>query len=334
MVYAFISFFLWVLGDFKLTQQQLLSNTMKNTFSSPTVNSLSGVYTDEIETISVMEGDSVALNTGVTEILTDDLILWTFKLYNSETRIAEIYKQISSVYHSKENNEIFRDRLQIDEETGSLTITNINKLHSGLYKVQIISGDVKHKSFSVAVYALLTVPVISDFTQNPSVSERSSQQNCSLVCSVVNVGHVTLSWYKGHSLLSSINVSDLSISLFLPLEIECLDDSYSCVVAYSFNNQTKHLNINDLCQTCPGASQHLFLTPLIIVAVLLLLLLVVIAGVVFKFCHCKNYKRTKQEAQTTEEEVDYTDATFATHSAMDMETNGEHQTEYSRVVLK
>ncbi|XP_026107641.1 uncharacterized protein LOC113079613, partial [Carassius auratus] len=212
---------------------------------------VSDVYSTETE-ISLMEGDSVILHTNVTEIQRDDLILWTFRINSSETRIAEIYKQIVSVYDNKENNERFRDRLKIDEQTGSLTITNINKLHSGLYKLQIIRGDVKHKSFSIDVYALLTVPVISDSPQNPSVSGRSSVSNCSLLCSAVNVSAVTLSRYKGNSLLSSISVSDLSISLSLPLELECLDDSYSCVVAYSFTNQTKHLNNTDLCQTCSG----------------------------------------------------------------------------------
>ncbi|XP_026113581.1 uncharacterized protein LOC113092179 isoform X3 [Carassius auratus] len=267
-----------------------------------------GVYTDETETISVMEGDSVTLNTDVSEILTDHLILWTFRDQNSETRLAEIYKKIKSVYDIKENNERFRDRLQIDEQTGSLTVTNINKLHSGLYKVQIINGDVKHKSFSVAVYAPLTVPVISDSPRNPSVSERSSQQNCSLVCSVVNVGHVTLSWYKGNSLWSSISVSDLNKTISLPLEIECLDDSYSCVVAYSFTNRSysfTHLNITDLCGTCPGASQSLFLA----LPIIFVLLLLLVGIVVLVFCRRKKYKRAKQEAQTPEEDVIYTDAT-------------------------
>ncbi|XP_073700598.1 T-lymphocyte surface antigen Ly-9-like [Garra rufa] len=296
---------------------------------------LSGVFSvykeEETETISVMEGDSVTLNTDVTEIKRDDQILWTFRLQHLETRIAEIYKHIISVYDNKEKNERFRDRLQIDEQTGSLTITNINKLHSGLYKVQIISGDVKHKSFSIAVYAPLTVPVISDSPQNPSVSERSSSQNCSLLCSVVNVSHVTLSWYKGNSLLSNISVSDLNKTISLPLEIKCLDDSYSCVVSYSFTNRTTHLNITDLCWTCPGAGQSLFLTLPIICVCLLLLLVSIVAVLVF--CHSKNYKRAKQEAQTTEEEVSYADVTF-THRAPDVETNGLDQTEYSSVNLR
>ncbi|XP_042612080.1 uncharacterized protein LOC109068858 [Cyprinus carpio] len=229
MSYAFVCFCLWLLDG------------------------VSGVYSDET-VISVMEGDSITLNTDVTELQKDDQILWTFRLNSSETRIAEIHKQIIYIY---DNNERFRDRLKIDEQTGSLTITNINKLHSGLYKLQIISGVIKHKCFNLAVYGLLTVPVISDFPQSPSVSERSSEQNCSMLCSVLNVRDVTLSWYKGNSLLSSISVSDLSISLSLPLELECLNDSYSCVVAYSFINRTTHLSSTDLCQSCSDSVQFL-----------------------------------------------------------------------------
>uniref|UniRef100_A0A672KMD3 Immunoglobulin domain-containing protein n=1 Tax=Sinocyclocheilus grahami TaxID=75366 RepID=A0A672KMD3_SINGR len=104
------------------------------------------------EMISVMEGDSVTLNTDVTEIQRDDQILWMFKLQNSETRIAEIYKQIISIYDNKENNERFRDKLLMDNQTGSLTIRNIRSEHTGLYELTVISGKTSLKSFSVTVY--------------------------------------------------------------------------------------------------------------------------------------------------------------------------------------
>uniref|UniRef100_A0A8C1PD51 Ig-like domain-containing protein n=1 Tax=Cyprinus carpio TaxID=7962 RepID=A0A8C1PD51_CYPCA len=217
---------------------------------------LSGVSGDGSETISVTEGESVTLKTGFTKIQTNRLTIWTFRLNNSEIPIAEIHKQIISIFDSGEN-ERFRDRLKIDNQTGSLTITNINKLHSGLYKLQIISGDVKHKSFSIAVYGILPVPdIIRDSSQHFSSSSGSSSvSRCSLLCSVVNVSAVTLSWYKGNSLLSSISVSDLSISLSLPLEVEYQDNNtYSCVINNPIRNQTTHLDITQLCQTSSGMS--------------------------------------------------------------------------------
>ncbi|KAL0161528.1 hypothetical protein M9458_045253, partial [Cirrhinus mrigala] len=83
-----------------------------------------------------MEGDSVTLQTN-TEIQTDDVITWTFG--HTETRIAKVDKWIKrfSTYDVLDGR--FRDRLKLDHQTGSLTITNTRTTDSGLYQV-IING--------------------------------------------------------------------------------------------------------------------------------------------------------------------------------------------------
>ncbi|KAK9967298.1 hypothetical protein ABG768_001705 [Culter alburnus] len=294
------------------------------------MNGVSGVYSDEVKSVLVTEGDSVTLQTNVTEIERDDLILWTFG--PQETRISQIHKQIIDMYDS---NEIFRDRLQMDSQTGSLTIRNIRSEHTGLYKVAIIRRGPLFKRFSVTVYAHLPIPAI---TRNSSdCASSSSVSNCSLVCSAVNVSHVTLSWYKGNSLLSSISVSDPGISLSLPLEVEYQDkNTYSCVINNTLSNQTQHLDITHLCHTCAGSPPaNKFLAAFI-------LAVVVLAGVTY-FLYRK-YKRAVQKgkdfepyvnteptAQAEEEEVQY--AGFFRQNEPKKKANGTEEVIYSSVAI-
>ncbi|XDV23439.1 hypothetical protein PO909_028017, partial [Leuciscus waleckii] len=184
----------------------------------------SGVFgVDEVKSVSVTEGESVTLNTD-TEIQTDDLIMW--RTVHNNNLIAKISGKDKKTDFPDER---FRDRLKLDEKTGSLTITNTRTTDSGLYRLTSSRSVTLRNTFNLTVYARLPVPVIS---RNCSSSSSSSHQNCSLVCSsVLNVSDVTLSWYKGISVLSSISVCDLSISLSLPLEVEYQDNNtYSCVL--------------------------------------------------------------------------------------------------------
>ncbi|XP_067272594.1 uncharacterized protein [Pseudorasbora parva] len=95
-----------------------------------------GVGSDEV---SVMEGDSVTLHTGV-ETRQQEKIKWYF----DDTRIAQISGDFSDVctdVQCNEGTERFRDRLKLDHQTGSLTITHTTTEDSGDYKLEIFSSD-------------------------------------------------------------------------------------------------------------------------------------------------------------------------------------------------
>ncbi|KAI7791570.1 hypothetical protein IRJ41_025915, partial [Triplophysa rosa] len=101
---------------------------------------------DEVKSVSVMEGDSVTLHTD-TQIQRYDNINWDFgpqKYLLSATSGGSI-----NVYNGR-----FRDRLQVDDQTGSLTITNTTTEDSGLYDVELKkrqSEQIIKKRFIVSV---------------------------------------------------------------------------------------------------------------------------------------------------------------------------------------
>ncbi|XP_073669730.1 uncharacterized protein [Paramisgurnus dabryanus] len=95
-------------------------------------------------------GDSVTLKTGVFELKDDHQILWTFG--NKNTRIAEINRVSGRLYVYDDNDERFGDRLTLNELNGDLTIRNIMRGHSGVYKLRINNrSESKCKSFMLTV---------------------------------------------------------------------------------------------------------------------------------------------------------------------------------------
>ncbi|XDV23721.1 hypothetical protein PO909_028172, partial [Leuciscus waleckii] len=154
-----------------------------------------------------MEGDSVTLNTDVTEVRKDDDVLWKFGAEKSLIAKMNKKKQIFSTYDDVPDGR-FRDRLKLDDQTGSLSITNTTTEHTGVYQLDISGAKKSSKTLNVSVYARLPVPVIINNSSHCSSS--SSSLNCSLVCSSV-------------------------------LNVEYQDkNTYSCVLNNPISNQTTH----------------------------------------------------------------------------------------------
>lgn len=86
----------------------------------------SGVFGDA-EKVSVIEGKSVTLHTGVTEKQSSDVIEWRFN--------GNLIAKISG--ESIKTDGAYRDGMNLDKKTGDLKITNIRTSDSGEYLLKI-----------------------------------------------------------------------------------------------------------------------------------------------------------------------------------------------------
>lgn len=100
---------------------------------------------DVVKAVPVTVGDSVTLES-ITDIQGYDKIEWRF----GTIRIARIRK-MNGIFSTDYNDWRFIDRLQLDNHTGSLTITNISNEHSGVYKQSIDTKD-PAAIYNVSVY--------------------------------------------------------------------------------------------------------------------------------------------------------------------------------------
>ncbi|XP_048054283.1 uncharacterized protein LOC125273065 isoform X2 [Megalobrama amblycephala] len=104
-----------------------------------------GADGDGVKRVSVMEGDSVTLGPRLREKF--NLIQW--RLGDSESIIAEI----DGNKISYTDDERFRDRLKLNDQTGSLTINNMRITDSGVYHLEInYNTGTSNQKFNVTVY--------------------------------------------------------------------------------------------------------------------------------------------------------------------------------------
>ncbi len=89
----------------------------------------------DVDEISVVEGYQFTLSPSHTEMIVNNVIQWRFVPPNA--LLAESNKQTNrtAVYDDVLDGR-FRDRLKLDNQTGSLTIRDIRTEHTGVFEVQ------------------------------------------------------------------------------------------------------------------------------------------------------------------------------------------------------
>uniref|UniRef100_A0A8C2QAY5 Immunoglobulin domain-containing protein n=1 Tax=Cyprinus carpio TaxID=7962 RepID=A0A8C2QAY5_CYPCA len=130
-------------GEYTL---KITSRNIDNIFSV-TVHDVSAAERDEMKRKSVKEGESVTLDPGVVKN-PNYLMRWYF----NDICIAVVNGNQSKIYTDDQCDERLRDRLKLNNQTGSLNITNITNTDSGDYKLKISSSRFSiMRSFTVTV---------------------------------------------------------------------------------------------------------------------------------------------------------------------------------------
>uniref|UniRef100_A0A8C1RCJ7 Immunoglobulin domain-containing protein n=1 Tax=Cyprinus carpio TaxID=7962 RepID=A0A8C1RCJ7_CYPCA len=186
--------------------------------------------------VFVKEGDSVTLHTDVETNQQKDI-----KWYFNGIRVAEITEDLSFIctdVQCEDADERFKDRLELDHQTGSLTITNITTIDFGLYKVQInISSRIREKIFFVAVYG---VPAVK--SDEMSVEEGES---VTLDLGVIKKQNDFLTWYFNDILIAEITGDQSKLCT----DVQC-DERFRDRL--KVNHQTGSLTIRNTKSTDSG----------------------------------------------------------------------------------
>ncbi|XP_051744850.1 uncharacterized protein LOC127509830 isoform X30 [Ctenopharyngodon idella] len=103
---------------------------------------------DEVKSVSVMMGEDVTLRVN-TEIQTGDKIFWMF---DYENRLVAKNTEEKCEEESEYSDDRFKDKVDLNDQTGDLTIKTIRTDHTGKYKLKIIrNGKSSFKIFNVTV---------------------------------------------------------------------------------------------------------------------------------------------------------------------------------------
>ncbi|XP_077081449.1 uncharacterized protein LOC143735234 isoform X1 [Siphateles boraxobius] len=238
---------------------------------------------------SVMEGDSVTLNTGVTEIKKDDVIDWRFG--TDGPLLVKINRELDEIYISNGADERFRDRLKLDNKTGSLTIMNTRTSDSGLYEV-IIRGS--KTTFNITVYATTTPDPPS--TSHPTSASSSRPSGSS-------------SRPSGSSSRPSGSSSRPSGSSSRPSGSSSRPSASSSGPSGSSSRPSGSSSRPSGSSSGPGSPDSVSLIVLISAAAAGSLMLIAVVLIFYNYRKHRKTDKTKT-AEASEEEITYVDPTF------------------------
>ncbi|XP_058615433.1 uncharacterized protein LOC131529647 isoform X2 [Onychostoma macrolepis] len=223
------------------------------------LKSFSVIITDYIGigtvSVSVMEGFPYTLQTGV-KTKEQETIRWYF----NDTCIAQItgdLRYICTGVQCNSGNERFRDRLILNHQTGSLTITNIRITDSGEYELKINNNRFSEKTFMIYVYGffhdgsfgVLSAMGDNDVETNQQTEFVTEGDSVTLHTGVKTNQQKEIIWYFNNTVIIAVISGDLS---FICTDVQCEDGDERFRDRLKLDHQTGSLTIMNIRTTDSG----------------------------------------------------------------------------------
>uniref|UniRef100_A0A8C1LD74 Si:dkey-53k12.1 n=1 Tax=Cyprinus carpio TaxID=7962 RepID=A0A8C1LD74_CYPCA len=243
--------------------------------------SVSSGFSAEISEF-VRTGAFVQLDIQTQELPEFDILSWRNE--KKENIVKYFHKTKEVRLHSS-----YKDRVDFNNKTFSLTLKNMQKTDTGLYTA-IASGDSENNivTYRVSVKDAVEAPVL---TVN---SNSSSPDPCNFTC---NGSNIIISFVYNSSCSPEEVTSD-----HYTLRLSCIGDSimcnYSNPVSWKFDTK----KVNEICTVNKGKLEAAPAFPPWVIAICLITL--ALASAVIGFCIYKRKKGTQTNEQTIYAEVD------------------------------
>ncbi|XP_059357221.1 natural killer cell receptor 2B4-like isoform X2 [Carassius carassius] len=228
--------------------------------------------------VFVQTGASVQLDIQTQQLPEFEDLYWTKYKYENIVKYINESKKVN----------LYKDRVDFNDTTFSLTLKNMQKTDSGPYRARTIGKSEKDIiTYRVSVIDAVEAPVL---TVN---SKWSSHESCNFTC---NGSNITVSFIYNRS---SCSPEEVTSSDHYTLRLSCSGDSIMCNYSNPVSWKTDRVNVNEHCTVNEG-KQASSVFPLWVVAIIFLFSL----AAVISLCIYKRKKGALEVEQTIYAEVD------------------------------
>ncbi|XP_077078441.1 CD48 antigen-like [Siphateles boraxobius] len=237
--------------------------------------------------VFVQTGDSVQLDIQTQKLPEFDLLSWR----NDKSEV--IVKYISGTKEVKRHSS-YKDRVDFNDETFSLTLKNMQKTDSGLYTAKT-SGE---SEINIVTHRVSVIDAVEDPVL--TVNSNSSSDSCTVTFTCRAHDLMINSSYQNNSCFPGEVTSQINT-----LILHCSEESIICNHSNPVSWKKDRINITKLCVKENERRPIRHSSPFghILIITVIVLGVIVISGLVLRCC-CKNNKGAKQSDDTEYDDVE------------------------------